>query len=241
MSVVTQRSAVSRYLPNVSRSTWERGLLGCGIASFVLYVGMDALAAFLYDGYSYTDQTISELSAIDAETRPLWVPLGFVYSVLVIAYGIGIWLSAARKGALKVVAGLVVAMGLVCLIAWPLAPMHQREVLAAGGGTMSDTMHLVLAAVNSLLFVLMIGIGATAFGTRFRLYSIATIACVLLFGVLTGLASQGIDDNESTPWVGVFERIIVLGSMLWMAVLAITLLRVQRDVSPSRGEWRQEQ
>ncbi len=88
-------------------------------------------------------------------------------------------------------------------------------------------MHLILAAVSTLLFVLSIALGATASGKRFRLYSIATILVVLAFGALTGMDASKISDNEPTPWVGITERIAVFGSMLWIAVLAIVLLRVQ--------------
>ena len=207
-----------------TRTAVRMALLACGAASALFYFGMDAVAALLYGGYSYTDQTISELSAIGAPTRSLWVPLGFVYGALVIAFGLGIWVSAGQKRALSVVAGLVLAAGLVSLVAWPLAPMHQREVLAAGGATFSDTMHLTLAGVNTLLFVLMIGVGATALGRGFRLYSIATISTVLIFGALTALDASSVETNEPTPWLGVKERIAVLGSMLWMAVLAVVLL-----------------
>jgi hypothetical protein len=46
-------------------------LLICGIVSSGLYVAADILAAMRHEGYSYADQTISELSAIGAPTRPL--------------------------------------------------------------------------------------------------------------------------------------------------------------------------
>src|SRR4029078_2061581 len=141
----------------------------CGAAAFLLYVGLDALAAARYDGYSYRDQTISELSAIGAPPRALSMQLGFMYSVLAIACGFGIWASADRKRALRFVAVFVTGIGVLGLVGWPFAPLHQREVLAAGGGTLSDTRHLTLGAVSTLLFVLSIALGATAFGRRFRL------------------------------------------------------------------------
>jgi hypothetical protein len=209
-------------------------LLGCGIAASLFYFGMDALAASRYDGYSYTGQTISELSAVGAPTRSLWIPLGFVYSILMVASGIGIWASAGQKRALRVVAGLVAGIGIVGLVAWPFAPMHRREVLAAGGATRADTMHIILGAVDTVLFTLSIAFGATAFGKRFRLYSIATILFVLGFGALTGMAGPKIADNEPTPWVGVHERIAVFGSMLWVAVLAAGLLRARGAIAPRR-------
>jgi len=232
ISINAQLSAVGNLrAPGISKVGRTKALLGCGVAATLLYVGTDLLAASLYDGYSYTDQTISELSAVGAPTRSLWIPLGVVYSVLTVACGFGIWASAGRKRALRFVAVFVSGIGILGLVAWPFAPMHQREVLAAGGGTLSDTVHLMLGAADTFLFVLSIACGATAFGKRFRLYSIATIFFVLAFGALTGMDAPRVADNERTPWVGITERIAVFGSMLWIAVLAIALLRA-RDAPP---------
>jgi len=97
----------------------------------------------------------TQLSAIGAPTRPLWVPLGIAYTLLVTAFGWGVWAWARRKRPLRVVGGLMIASGVIGL-AWP--PMHQRAVLAAGGGTLTDTMHLVWSAVTVLLFMLEISI-----------------------------------------------------------------------------------
>jgi hypothetical protein len=113
--------------------------------------------------------------------------------------------------------------------------MHQREVLAANGGTSSDTVHLILGAADTLLFVLSIALGATVFGKRFRFYSIATIVVVLAFGAFTGMDASKVADNDPTPWVGITERIAVFGSMLWMSMLAIALLRVQASRSQTTG------
>jgi hypothetical protein len=88
-------------------------------------------------------------------------------------------------------------------------------------------MHLILGAVDTLLFVLSIAFGSTAFGKRFRFYSIATILIVLAFGAFTGINASKVSHNDPTPWVGITERTAVFGSMLWIAVLAIALLRVQ--------------
>jgi hypothetical protein len=209
------------------RPTVQKVLLGCGTAAFVLYVGMDTIAALRYDGYRYADQTISELSAIDAPTRSFWLPPGLVYSGLTLAFGLGVWASAGKKRSLRAVGIMAAVVGLTGFVGWPFAPMHQREVLAAGGETWADTMHLVLGGVNSLLFVMSIAIGARAFGQRFRHYSIATVLIVLVAGALTGLDAPKVAANEPTPWLGIIERIAVFGSMLWYAVLAIGLLRAQ--------------
>ena len=82
-------------------SSLRKGLLICGIISSLLYVAMNIIAAMLYEGYSSVSQTVSELSAIDAPTRPLWVSLAIVYSLLVIAFASGVLQSAGEKRSLS--------------------------------------------------------------------------------------------------------------------------------------------
>jgi len=64
-------------LPNTVRTS----LLAAGIASSLLYVFMVVFTAMQSPGYSSFTQTISELSAVDAPTRRLWVPLGAIYTL----------------------------------------------------------------------------------------------------------------------------------------------------------------
>jgi hypothetical protein len=203
-------------------------LLICGILSSLLYISTDILGAMQYEGYSYTSQTFSELAAIGAPSRPLVVALGIAYSILVIAFGVGVWRSAGPKRALRVVGGLLVGYGVACLTA-PFTPMHQREVLAAGGITLTDTLHKTMTGVDALFILLIIGFGATAFGKRFRLYSIGTILVLLVFGALGAMDAPRIEANLPTPWAGVTERISIFISLLWMLVLAIVLLREEKD------------
>jgi len=55
---------------------------------------MLVFVAMRWEGYSSASQTVSELSAIGAPTRSLWVPLGAVYTLLVTAFGWGVLVSA---------------------------------------------------------------------------------------------------------------------------------------------------
>lgn len=209
-------------------ATTRNLLLACGLFSSVLYVLMNILGALLYPGYSSVSQTISELSAVGAPTRPLWVALAAVYTVLVIAFGWGVWSSAGDNHTLRTVGGIIMAYGYIGL-GWPFAPMHQREVLAAGGATLSDTMHIVFSVVTVILMLLVIGKGASALGRRFRFYSMATLLLLLIFGVLTGIDAPQLAVNGPTPFIGVWERINVGLYMLWVAVLALELLRRDRE------------
>jgi hypothetical protein len=204
----------------------RKSLLVCGILSSLLYVAMTIVVAMQWEGYSSASQTISELSAIGAPTRSLWVVPGAIYTLLVTAFGWGVWKSAGRVRALRIAGGLILAYGSLGVL-WPFAPMHLRETLAAGGGTLSDTTHLVLASVTVFLMLLAIGAAAAAFGTRFRVYSLATLAILAAFGALTFLDAPRIAANLPTPWIGVWERINIGVFLLWVVVLATTLLRVK--------------
>jgi hypothetical protein len=105
--------------------------------------------------------------------------------------------------------------------------MKPREALAAGEGTLRNTMHIPATAVMSLFIVLAVGFGSTLLGKRFQYYSYATIAILLMFGALTSLQAGRIATNEPTPWVGIEERMNSYGIMLWVAVLAVGFLRGQ--------------
>jgi hypothetical protein len=209
--------------------TPRKALLVCGVASSLLYASM--IWGIRYEGYSPISKVPSELTAIGAPTQALWARLGWIYTVLITAFGIGVWKSAGENRAVRVVGGLILAYASLGLL-WPFAPMHQREVLAAGGGTPSDTLHQVLAAVTVFFMFLAIGFGATAFGKRFRLYSIVTIVVLLVFGGLTFLEAPRLQMNLPTPWIGLWERINISVFLMWIVALAAILWGPER----ARGE-----
>jgi hypothetical protein len=197
----------------------RKALLACGVASSLLYVAMNVCVAMQWEGYSSAAQTVSELSAVGAPTRPLWVGLAFGYTALVIAFGFGVLASAGRRRPLRIVGGLLIAYGLTGLV-WPFAPMHQRSVLAVGGGNLSDAMHIALTMVTIPLMLLAMGFGAAALGRRFRLYSIAIMVLQVAFGILVGSDAPRISANLPTPLIGVWERIDIGLFLAWVVVLA---------------------
>jgi hypothetical protein len=209
----------------VAAVPWRRLLLACGMIAPPLWVGMDVVASLRYDGYSYVDQTISELSAIGAPTRSFWFALGIPYNLLVIAFAAGVWQSAGRSRALRVAAVLLAVPPLISLVLAPFSSMHQREVLAAGGATVSDTLHLVITGIGVFTFLVVIACAMSAFGRRFRIYSVATITAMLVFGTLTSLYAAEVESNQPTPGVGLYERINAHGYMLWVVVFAVMLMR----------------
>ncbi|MFZ1677095.1 MAG: DUF998 domain-containing protein, partial [Saprospiraceae bacterium] len=205
----------------------RKALLICGILTSLLYVAMNVFVPMQWPAYNSFSQTVSELSAIGAPTRSLWVPLGLLYAILFIAFGWGVMRSAGQKRKLHIVGILLIIDGVISL-AWPYAPMHLRETLASGGATLSDTIHLIFAMVTVLVMVLAIGFGAVSFGKGFLIYSIISLIVLLLFGILTSMDASKVDKNLPTPWIGVWERINIGVFLFWVIVLATVLLRSEK-------------
>ena len=86
----------------------KRILLTCGIVSFLYYAAMNIFIPMWYEGYNSASQTISELSAIGAPTKQLWVPLIFVY-MLFADFGLGVLKSANRNRHLSTLAIITIA------------------------------------------------------------------------------------------------------------------------------------
>jgi len=198
-------------------------LLVCGIVAALLYVVMNVVVALRWPGYSPMSQTVSELSAIGAPTRSLWVLLAIPYTLLAVAFGSGVLQAAGDSRALRTTGTLLLLYGLFGVV-WPFAPMHLRATLAAGGGTTSDVMHIVLGCVTVALMLLAIGFGATALGPRFRRYSIATLVVVFVFGLLTAMDAPAVGANLPTPWLGLWERVNIAAFLAWTVVLALALI-----------------
>jgi hypothetical protein len=192
-------------------------LLSCGIASSVLYIAMNIFVPKFFEGYDPVSQTVSELSAIDAPTRQLWVLLAMLYIILFAAFGWGIWQSAAGNRKLRTLA-IFIFVYVIVNFYWP--PMHLR----GNQPSLTDTLHIAWAMITILLMVLMMAFAAGALGKEFRNYTIITLLVFMVFGFLTGLESPGIPKNLPTPHIGIWERINIAAFMIWIIVLAIVLL-----------------
>jgi hypothetical protein len=209
-----------------------RILLGAGILSSALYAAMSVFVPLAYPGYDSASMWVSEISAIGAPTRTVWVVLGYGYTFLFLAFAWGVWQSAGENKALHVTGILLLIYAGVSLL-WPLAPMHTREALAAGEKNLFDTWHLIFAGMAVLLMTAAMAIGAFAFGKGFRIYSFLTIACLLLFGMLTGQSAPHVEKNLPTPLIGVWERINIGVFLAWVVALA---LLVQRKVASTTSQ-----
>jgi len=211
----------------------RRVLLICGVLSSLAYLGADQLAAVFHGAYhSFAAQTISELFARGAPTRAMVDPLLVLYDLLTIAFGVGVWLAARGQRSLRITSVALVVLGAVGVPGPWLFPMNLRGV----GG---DEPHIIMTAVMVLFIITAVVAGAFALGRGFRLYSFATLATTLLFGMLTGLQGKAVATGAPTPWIGLTERVCIGAFLLWVAVLAVALLRADRVPTTKRERPRE--
>ena len=218
-------------------SRWWRGsaakkvLLMAGVAAVVVYTIGDVVSGLLYDGYSFRNQAISELSAFGSPVRPLMATVILIHGALLLAFGIGIW-RVAEQRSLRWVGWLLVA-GFFVVGLWnhTIWAMSSRDMETG----FNDTMHIALTGVFSLLVVAMMILAAVAYRGRFRLYSLLTTLVMSVFGIASVFAMRGLEQND-TPWAGAFERINAYAYFAWLIVLAVTVMRRALPATRSRSE-----
>lgn len=206
-------------------SSMRKALLSCGILSSAWYVAISIFVPMLYEGYDQATFTVSELSAIGAPTRIAWVLLALFYPLFLVAFGWGVLAVSKGNHKLRVAGSLIIVYGVLNFY-WP--PMHQREVIGAGGGTITDSLHIIWAMITLLFNMLLMGFGKAALGKSFRIYTMITWVIFIVFGFLTFLESPGIEANLPTPYIGLWELINMGVFMLWMVVFSINLLQKER-------------
>lgn len=199
----------------------RRVLLICGILSSLLYVGAVLILGTRWGNYSWAAQNVSELGAIGSPTRPFFVPIMSAYNVLVIAFGVALWGTEGRRSFLRAAAVFLILYAITGYVTGIFFPMPMREAMAVGEGSV---MHPLGTLVSVLFFTLSVGFGAAAFGKGFRLYSVATILAIIVFGVWTGMMVPAMEAGLATPWMGFLERINIFSIMQWVAALAVSLL-----------------
>jgi hypothetical protein len=205
-----------------SRKT-TKALLFAGIVAAALYVVGDVVSGLLYNAsrpYSFKDQWISELTALGSPVRPLMVAILTVDNLLLAAFAVGVWRAAGQKRSLRWVGALLLAAGAITISLHPFFPMSSRWMERG----FTDTMHETLTFVWLPFAIGAVALSAVAFRGWFRLYSVGTLLVMTGFGIASGSAIQGLEQND-TPWAGAFERFSAYALMLLFALLAVIVLR----------------
>jgi hypothetical protein len=201
----------------------KNALLICGLLAPLIYVGSDILAGLSWAGYSFASQAVSELRGIGAPTRTFLIPILFVYAILEILFGLGIWKVVGPKKVLRTIGALLIGLGMLDLMG-PLFAMNINEAV----GSVTNITHIMVTILTLIILLLMVGLGSFTEGKWFHLYSIITLLTIITFGTLTFLQVPKLAANQSAPWFGIYERINIYSYMLWLGVLALKLSKVAK-------------
>src|SRR4029453_16596998 len=194
-----------------TRDRLRKILLACGPLAALEYIGWHELAALRWQGYSRISNAISELHFPRTPSKSLLDPWqGWVDSVLLAAFGIGIWLSAQGSRSLRVI-------GAVMIVPAAMIPLWMIF------GEASIAAHLALVGVGILCWLVAMGFGAAALGKRFRIYSLVSLGLVVGFFALGFSYVPEANAGQPMPFLGLYERIGFSAYFLWMTVLAVAL------------------
>lgn len=211
-------AAVPLIASRHSTATMQNALLMCGILSSLWYTAINIYVPTQYNGYAISSFTVSELSAIGAPTRVLWVLLCLLYPLLFAAFGWGVLQTAKGNRQLRLVGVLIIAY---CIFNFYWPPMHMR----GDEGSLTDKLHIAWAVVTNIFMWLFMIYGAVALSKQFRVYTIVSIALHIVFGVMTFTEAPNISANGPTPTIGIWERVNIGIFMLWIIVFAFALLK----------------
>lgn len=195
----------------------QRVLLSFGILASLLKVGTDVLAVTRWKGYSFVARSISELSAHGAPTRSLVLTLDLVYAALMVAFSFGIWRVAGQNTLMRVGAVLVAANAVISVGVSLFLPMR----IGQDGEASASPIHVILMAIGLFCLLFAIGFGGAAYRNWFRFYSFGTLLVFLGFTVARFVFPPPTTTGLPAPTVGIQERTMVLGCLLWVVALAI--------------------
>lgn len=221
--------------PLLARRWVRSALLACGFLAPLLYVGTDITGGWLYPGYSFTSQAMSELGAINSPAKTFVDLLFPIYQLMVVVFGLGVLHEAAEQNRpLRITGAALIlygAIGVAISFAGSFFALHERGTASV----VSDAPHTIISAVFVALWIIAIGWGAFAYGRVWRAYSLITLLMVIAFDALRTPFAARLAAGQSTAGLGILERICVYSSLLWVAALAC-VLRYGEDATPVHRE-----
>ena len=187
-----------------------------GIIGPVVFIAANAIAAFSVKGYDPLRNSISSLA---------WTPMGWLQSIgfltiglLVELFAAGLFFSIRGGRGFGIGIGLLVCVGFGLLLIGAF-----REDLDGASRTIQGAIHTATAAAVFSIFPLaslLIALSIRKDSNWRGLFNYTIIATCLAVGFVVGYLWL----MPQLHWVGLYERILVANTVVWIEIMAIRLL-----------------
>jgi hypothetical protein len=200
-------------------SSLQSFLLICGVLAVIIYIGTDILAGKLWHSYNFMYQSRSELAAIGSPVRQIVLPLDIIYNILIIAFGLGIWRLTGSGLLSRIIAGLLIGHAVIGLTGI-FFPRHLNETVKS----FANTINTIFGAVSLFLILLAILFGAINYRNWFQFYSIGILLVFIILTIFGLYIAPRISSKPYITPVGLQERVMICGCLLFVIMLAIVKL-----------------
>ena len=192
------------------------GLLG--LVSLLSYTAAVVFAPLAYPGYNPLAQAVSDLSAANAPSLPLWNRLTALYNVCEVTNVtvVCIGINGQKTKLLRTGVYLFAAMEWVSAVGYRMFPLSGSGY----AGTFQDVMHLAITGLVVLLSIAALSVIIIAGARSKACRSYGICAAVALFMMLTGAMGLKI---VPARYFGVVERFSVFAATGFNAALGLHL------------------
>lgn len=192
------------------------GLLG--IVSFLSYTAAVVFSPLAYPGYRWMAQAVSDLSAANAPSLPLWNQLSALYNVCEVACVtvVCIGMQGKKTKLLRTGVGLFAVMEWISAVGYRMFPLSDSGY----AGAFQDVMHMVVTALVVLLSILSLAVIIAA-GVKDRSCRTYGVCAEIALGMmLVGAFGMKLVPPQ---YFGVVERFSVFAATGFNAALGILL------------------
>lgn len=189
-----------------------------GVVSFLSYAAAVIFAPLAYPGYDWLSQAVSDLSAANAPSLPLWNSLTALYNVceVVCVTVVCIGIQGKKTKLLRTGIYLFAVMKWVSAIGYRMFPLSDSGY----AGAFQDVMHMVVTVIVVLLSIVSLAVIIAAGIKNKECRSYGICAAVALFMMLVGALGMKIVPSD---YFGVVERFSVFAATGFNAALGIHL------------------
>jgi Protein of unknown function (DUF998) len=196
-------------------------LLWAGTVAAIIYTTTVVVGGLVTPGYDHVADPVSSLYQAGA-ANGLSIALAFAtYNIAIVLFGVGLARVVAATGGPRRRIGLLGAGAMVMTgVAGAFDDLFPQDPIGVALTT-PGTMHVIFAAIASILTMITIGcfaawLLARASMRRLGWYSVASLGAIFVFGGVTAASVA-----TASTVTGLVERIPIFGFVIWVLVISL--------------------